>query len=444
VNTSIKRMNTTVPGSHLSAIPPSTRSVLGSSTSSTKSTPSSPISTSSTSGGTTPLSSNSTAGASGSGRNERNLNESIQTVRPGTSLTNMNVSSSSTSTDAAGTTKTALKLTEHLRSHEHHTYSTGDDLDEFNSPGASNNSLNYRQYQQHTGAYGSPRAATGAQLRANRAAATGASVFGVNQLDLFSPGGGVGALHSLHSKGSNLSTNTFIAGPSRDREKERPEREPLPTSSNTTPGTVTPTASNTAPFTSTQQPHQGQPPSTPVPMAPTHPAVGRSKPSAPNTPVTNAASLPHTPQSTLSPSGSIPSGMTAPSHPAVTRTKSSLSSTANNSAPLPNSHRSGGSRRGTTARERDREGGDGSTSRRAKLRNTPHLPSGPPMEMAGPTLMYWSRAPVYGHLPTRSMRAHSVTLVDNTAWLFGGCDERGCARDVWCCDVGESHWFSFF
>lgn len=35
------------------------------------------------------------------------------------------------------------------------------------------------------------------------------------------------------------------------------------------------------------------------------------------------------------------------------------------------------------------------------------------------------------------MRAHTVTLVDNIAWLFGGCDEKGCARDVWCCDVGE-------
>ena len=52
--------------------------------------------------------------------------------------------------------------------------------------------------------------------------------------------------------------------------------------------------------------------------------------------------------------------------------------------------------------------------RRAKVRTIPHLPHGP-AEPAPPTLMYWSRAPVYGHLPSRSMRAHTVTLVENTA-----------------------------
>jgi hypothetical protein len=40
-------------------------------------------------------------------------------------------------------------------------------------------------------------------------------------------------------------------------------------------------------------------------------------------------------------------------------------------------------------------------------------------------LMYWSRAPVYGEVPMRSVRAYSVTLVDDVAWLFGGCDEKG-------------------
>lgn len=73
--------------------------------------------------------------------------------------------------------------------------------------------------------------------------------------------------------------------------------------------------------------------------------------------------------------------------------------------------------------------------RRAKVRTIPHLPHGP-AEPAPPTLMYWSRSPVYGHLPSRSMRAHTVTLVENTAWLFGGCDDKGCAKDVWTFDVG--------
>ncbi|KAG8805934.1 hypothetical protein FRC18_006412 [Serendipita sp. 400] len=81
----------------------------------------------------------------------------------------------------------------------------------------------------------------------------------------------------------------------------------------------------------------------------------------------------------------------------------------------------------------------GDSSRKTKIRGTPHLPHGS-AEPAPPTLMYWSRAPVYGHLPTRSIRAHTVTLVDNLAWLFGGCDERGCSKDVWCCDVETFQW----
>ena len=36
------------------------------------------------------------------------------------------------------------------------------------------------------------------------------------------------------------------------------------------------------------------------------------------------------------------------------------------------------------------------------------------------------------------MRAHTVTLVENIAWLFGGCDDKGCAKDVWTFDVGTS------
>ena len=38
----------------------------------------------------------------------------------------------------------------------------------------------------------------------------------------------------------------------------------------------------------------------------------------------------------------------------------------------------------------------------------------------------------------RNMRAHTVTLVDNVAWLFGGCDDRGCWKDIYCFDTGKS------
>ncbi|KIO16174.1 hypothetical protein M407DRAFT_57006, partial [Tulasnella calospora MUT 4182] len=29
-------------------------------------------------------------------------------------------------------------------------------------------------------------------------------------------------------------------------------------------------------------------------------------------------------------------------------------------------------------------------------------------------------------------------MVDNIAWIFEGCDERGCWRDVWCFDIHTS------
>lgn len=125
-------------------------------------------------------------------------------------------------------------------------------------------------------------------------------------------------------------------------------------------------------------------------------------------------------------------------------------------APTPVQHanvrrtqREGGSSRTSSGRQVPRESGGAPTGalpttpsdppreRRPKIRTVPHLPHGP-AEPAPPTLMYWSRAPVYGHLPSRSMRAHTVTLVENTAWLFGGCDDKGCAKDVWIFDVGAS------
>ena len=57
-------------------------------------------------------------------------------------------------------------------------------------------------------------------------------------------------------------------------------------------------------------------------------------------------------------------------------------------------------------------------------------------EPAPPTLMYWSRAPVWGSLPTHKMRSHSATVVDNsTIWMFGGCDDKEFWRDVLCLDV---------
>lgn len=66
----------------------------------------------------------------------------------------------------------------------------------------------------------------------------------------------------------------------------------------------------------------------------------------------------------------------------------------------------------------------------------PNLPSAQ-VKAAPSSGMYWSLAPVHGRLPSKCLRAHSATLVGDTIWVFGGCDERGCFRDVWRLDAGE-------
>ncbi|KAI0632818.1 galactose oxidase [Trametes polyzona] len=54
--------------------------------------------------------------------------------------------------------------------------------------------------------------------------------------------------------------------------------------------------------------------------------------------------------------------------------------------------------------------------------------------------MHWSRAPVFGHMPPHGLRAHSVTLIDNMAWLFGGCDDHSSWRDVFCFNTETMQW----
>ncbi|RDX43634.1 hypothetical protein OH76DRAFT_1544274 [Lentinus brumalis] len=87
---------------------------------------------------------------------------------------------------------------------------------------------------------------------------------------------------------------------------------------------------------------------------------------------------------------------------------------------------------------REREGREGKGAKSAatppthRIRNTPHLPHAKDVELAPATLMHWSRGPVFGAMPLHGTRAHTVTLIDNIAWMFGGCDERGCWQDVFC------------
>ena len=48
--------------------------------------------------------------------------------------------------------------------------------------------------------------------------------------------------------------------------------------------------------------------------------------------------------------------------------------------------------------------------------------------------------PVHGSVPRRSFRAHSACLSDEILWLFGGCDAKGCFRDLWCFDCETMCW----
>ncbi|KDQ54582.1 hypothetical protein JAAARDRAFT_38267 [Jaapia argillacea MUCL 33604] len=82
----------------------------------------------------------------------------------------------------------------------------------------------------------------------------------------------------------------------------------------------------------------------------------------------------------------------------------------------------------------------GTPNQQPRIRMVPHLPSDTHVERAPATIMYWSRAPVYGVMPAHGMRAHSVSLVDHVAWLFGGCDEKGCWQDVYCFDTETMQW----
>jgi hypothetical protein len=100
---------------------------------------------------------------------------------------------------------------------------------------------------------------------------------------------------------------------------------------------------------------------------------------------------------------------------------------------------SGREQRGTSSgtSRRHREGREPDTAR-ARLRTVPKLPHDKDAKPAPSTVAYWSALPVHGLLPNHGMRAHTANLVDAVAWVFGGCDDKGCWNDVWCLDTGES------
>ncbi|CAA7262641.1 unnamed protein product [Cyclocybe aegerita] len=75
-----------------------------------------------------------------------------------------------------------------------------------------------------------------------------------------------------------------------------------------------------------------------------------------------------------------------------------------------------------------------------KYRLNPRLPHDKDAEPAPSTIMYWSRASVWGAIPMRTMRAHTMTLVDTTAWLIGGCDDKDSSKDLYCFNTETMQW----
>lgn len=129
---------------------------------------------------------------------------------------------------------------------------------------------------------------------------------------------------------------------------------------------------------------------------------------------------------------------TAPGTPRIpaSRTPSSLRHASN--AALPEASHT--TKRRPSSPSGGREGKANRSGREQKIRTTPRLPHAHDVPIAPATTMYWSRAPVHGALPMHNTRAHTVTLVDHIAWMFGGCDDKGCWRDVYCFDTETMHW----
>ncbi|KAF9546445.1 galactose oxidase [Agrocybe pediades] len=70
----------------------------------------------------------------------------------------------------------------------------------------------------------------------------------------------------------------------------------------------------------------------------------------------------------------------------------------------------------------------------------PKMPHDKDIELVPSAHMYWSKAPSWGTPPNRILRAHTVTLVDSTAWILGGCDDKDSAKDIYCLDTDTMEW----
>lgn len=151
----------------------------------------------------------------------------------------------------------------------------------------------------------------------------------------------------------------------------------------------------------------------------------------------NNPQLPNPTALTAQPGPSSPTPTpTAPGTPRITASRKSSSLRHVSNAPPPAEPAQSIKRRPSSPSAKD--GKHHRNTREQRIRTNPRLPHSDDVPIAPATNMYWSRAPVHGTLPMHNMRAHTVTLVDNVAWVFGGCDDKGCWRDIYCLDTGKS------
>ncbi|CAG8559980.1 10531_t:CDS:2, partial [Acaulospora morrowiae] len=69
----------------------------------------------------------------------------------------------------------------------------------------------------------------------------------------------------------------------------------------------------------------------------------------------------------------------------------------------------------------------------------PNIPTAPPVPHAPAPSMYWSKVKTFGKAP-KTLRAHTVNLVGESMYVFGGCDARTCFNTVYVFDADTMYW----
>lgn len=76
---------------------------------------------------------------------------------------------------------------------------------------------------------------------------------------------------------------------------------------------------------------------------------------------------------------------------------------------------------------------------RAVLQSRPKE-SKPKADKPSASTPFWSRSPAHGRLPSHGFRAHATSLVGADLYLFGGCNQSQCFRDMWKLDLDCFMW----